>query len=334
MQISVDVQLTSTTDPAPVPYSANPSIPIPDGGCEHTVYMRLFQDTTAGPIFQDKIKVDSSVDASVNAVNPNMAGLPTIYSQRITPADNYQGGAKDGDPGYTRVRKFFLGVTDAADCAGLKEFAAMATGEPVTTIAPEGYAGAPALPGSATPGSRSVTVLVTDTLGTGQSYTTPLIYDPADTDPSEAVSNTLGLPVLNMNQNPSVTAPATTDNIFVTLSFSNIQVSDNLYGDGPGPGTNDFWGVWVANSATDIQADSPLLNWVAIPAPNPGPTFSIQWGLFSGIDTAVDRRAGAYFVYVRFLDGAGNPSEAVLKTQTTLSDPYTMPTIYGPIVRR
>jgi hypothetical protein len=270
----------------------------------------------------------------VNAVNPNMAGLPTIYNQRITPADAYLGGAKDGDPGYTRVRKFFLGVLDADDCAGLKEFSAMATGEPVTPITDEGYAGSPALPGSAVPGSRNVTVLVTDTLGTGQVYSTPLIYDPADTDPSEAVSNTLGLPVLNMNQNPGVSAPATTNNVFVTLSFTNIQVNDNLYGDGAGPGTNDFWGVWVANSATDVSADSASLNWVAIPVPNPGPAFSIQWGLFSGLDSAAERRPGAYFVYVRFLDGAGNPSAASLETQTTLSDPFTMPTIYGPVIRK
>jgi hypothetical protein len=176
--------------------------------------------------------------------------------------------------------------------------------------------------------------LVTDTLGTGQAFSTPLIYDPADTDPSEAVSNTLGLPVLNMSQNPSVASQATTNNILINLSFNNIQVSDNLYGDGAGPGTNDYWGVWVANSPTDISADSPQLNWVPIAVPSPGATFSIEWSLFSGIDTPADRRAGAYFVYVRFLDGAGNPSAEVLKTQITLVSPFSMPAVYTPVIRR
>jgi hypothetical protein len=336
MQISVDAQLTSTTDPAPVPYNQSPSITIPSGGCEHTVYVRLFKDNIAGSVFEDKIKVDSSVNANVYAVNPNMAGLPPIYTQRISPADAYLGGgAKDGDPRYTRVRKFFLGVNDAADCAGLKEFSALLTGEPVISLTDnEGYTGSPALPGSGTPGSRSVTVLVTDTLGTGQEFSTPLIYDPADIDPSETVTNTSGLPVLNMSQNPSVASQATTNNVLVNLLFNNIQVNDNLYGDGAGPGTNDYWGVWIANSPTDISAESPLLNWVPIAVPSPGATFSIEWSLFSGIDTPADRRAGVYFVYVRFLDGAGNPSAAVLKTQITLLSPFSTPAVYTPVIRR
>jgi hypothetical protein len=337
MQVSLDAHVSDTTPQ--VDFSATlPPISVAAGsGCSHTVYVRLLKDgTTPGTEFSDSIKVDSSVDATVVAVNPNMAGLPTIYNQRITPADAYAGGAKDGDPRYTRVRKFFLGVTDDGDCAGLKEFSAAQTGEPVTTIAASGFAGSPALPGSASPGSRMVTVMVTDTLGTGQAFSSPLIYDPADTDPSETVSNTAGLPVLATAQNPTVTAPSSTDTILISLSFSNIHVNDNLYGSqGENlPAGSQFWGVWVANSPTDIGADSPLLNWIPISVPNPGPTFSIQWDLFSGIDTAADRRAGAYFVYVRFLDGAGNPSAESLKTQITLSSPFSAPTIYGPLIRR
>jgi hypothetical protein len=335
MQISLDTPVTDTTPS--VDYSDTlPTQTVPSGGgCTHVVYVRLLKDgTTAGPPFSDNIMVDSSVDANVRAINPNMPGLPTIYNQRVSPADAYQGGARDGDPGFTRIRKFFLGVTDASDCAGLKELYAVATGEPVTAIEDGAYAGSPALPGSASPGSRGITVMVTDTLGTGQTFSTPLIYDPADTDPSELVSNTLGLPVLNMGQNPSVAAPATTDNISITLSFSNIQVSDNLYGDGAGPGTNDFWGIWAANSPTHLAADSPLLNWVPIKVPDPGPAFSIQWNIFSSLETPDDRRPGVYFIYVRFLDGAGNPTTAVLETQTTLSSSYLVPTIYAPIIRK
>ena len=105
-------------------------------------------------------------------------------------------------------------------------------------------------------------------------------------------------------------------------------------GDGTGPGTNDFWGVWIANSPTDVAADSPQLNWAPIAVPSPGPTFTVDWSLFSGLDTPADRRAGVYFVYVRFLDGAGNASAAVLKTQITLSSPFTMPMVFTPVIRK
>jgi hypothetical protein len=334
MQISVDAPPASLTDPAPVSYSATPSnIQIPAGGCTHTVYVRVFGTAGAGAIFQDSIIVDNSVDADVRAVNPNMSGLATVYTQ-IAPADAYEEGARNGDANYTRVQKFFLSITSGNECSGLKNFYVPNTGEALTAIPSDGFFGSPALPGSANPGPRNVIVIVTDTLDIQRQYQFTLTYDPADTDPSTTVSNTLGLPVLDMTQSPTVTAPLAVNNVLVDLSFSNIHVTDNLYGDGTGPGTNDYWGVWIANSPTDVAADSASLNWIPVQVATPGASFSLQWSLFNGFSSEADRRAGPYFVYIRFLDGAGNPSKNVLKTKITLNAPYIVATDYMPFISR
>ena len=100
------------------------------------------------------------------------------------------------------------------------------------------------------------------------------------------------------------------------------------------PDGKQFWGIWIANSPTDILSNSQTLNWNPIQIPSPDLTFSAQWSLFSGLSNPQDRRAGDYFVYVRFLDGAGNPSAAALKAQITLAPNFSVPTSYVPAILR
>jgi hypothetical protein len=333
MQISVDTPIESTTSPAPISYDSTPSIQLPDGGCSHTVYVRLFANGVAGSVFTSApIVVDRSVDADVLIANPNMAGLPPIYNG-VAPADAYEDGAKDGDSRYTRDQFFFLGIDRGGDCSELASFSVpplIASG----SIPANGYAKSLGLPGSTFPGPRPVTVAITDTLGNRRDYTTNLVYDPADTDPSPAVTNTLGLPVLDTSKQPTLAGPSLpTDYVVVKLLFTNIQVQDNLYGDGSGAGTADFWGVWVANSPTNVGGDSATLQWFPVQVENPGPTFAIDWNLFTGLLPA-EQHAGPYFVYVRMLDGAGNPSREVLETQITLAPNYDVARSYLPAVVR
>ncbi|HEY3231111.1 MAG TPA: hypothetical protein VGJ87_17925, partial [Roseiflexaceae bacterium] len=335
-QISVDAPITSVTTPAPVAYNANPTIDAPTTGCDHTVYVRLIQNNRAGTPFQDTIKVDSHIDASTLTANPHMLGLPPSYNQ-IGLNDAYVngvGGASNGAPNYTRDRLFFLGVNDAGDCTGLTSFSVL--GSLSAPISTNGYANAIALPGDSSPVAHTITIIISDTIGNQQPYTSALIYDPADTDPSDTVTNTLGLPVLDVSRNPAVSGPASATNIIVTLNFSNISVTDNLYGkQGENlPDGKQFWGIWIANSPTDVLSNSQTLNWTPIQIPSPDLTFSVQWSLFSGLSNPQDRRAGDYFVYVRFLDGAGNPSAAVLRTQITLAPNFSVPTSYIPAIQR
>jgi hypothetical protein len=140
--------------------------------------------------------------------------------------------------------------------------------------------------------------------------------------------------VLDTSQQPTLTGPAlASDYIVVRLLFTKIHVRDNLYGDGAGPGTADFWGVWVANSPTNVGSDSPTLQWFPVQVETPGPIFTIDWNLFTGLSKA-EQRAGAYFVYVRMLDGAGNPSKEVLETQVTLAPNYDVARSYIPRIAR
>ncbi len=46
-------------------------------------------------------------------------------------------------------------------------------------------------------------------------------------------------------------------------------------------------------------------------------------------------KPGDYFVYVRFLDGAGNPSSTALPVvKVTLAPGYTIPTYALPLIRK
>jgi hypothetical protein len=264
--------------------------------------------------------------------NPNMLGLPPIYTpnsssnaQAIAPADAYEGGASDGHPKYTRVRKFFLGITDNGDCTGLGDFFVPGsdTAQP-KEIPLAGFAGSPALPGFGTPGEKPISVVISDTIGNQQAYgPMSLIYDP---DP----------PVLSGG---SVSGDTNTGTILRTLSFSGVSVNDTLYGQFENlPAGQQFWGIWLANvnltATPNITPDSPGLNWFPVPVGVPSAQFSMQWSLFSGLGYGPTQgHAGSYRVLVRFLDGAGNPSQGVLSTTLTLDSGYTTPQVFVPTVR-
>jgi hypothetical protein len=337
MQISVDAPPTDATPK--VSYSPNISVPIPAGTtCAHTVYVRLFVNGVAGAPAQDTIIVDTSVSANVLALNPHMAGLPTTYTPITINDIRDQGGASDGAPNYTRDRMFFLGVSDSGDCVGLKGFDV--EGSIAGAVRGGAFANVVALPGDSSAAPKAFHVVISDTLDNQQSFPSTdtmfqLVYDPADTDPAPGVTNTLGLPVLAPGG--SVVGDTNTKSIIRTLTFSNISVTDNLYGQqGENlPAGRQFWGVWVANSRTDVSADDPNLRWYPVRVPVPAASFSIVWNLFSGLDYGprLDR-PGDYFVYVRFLDGAGNPSAGFLKTRLTLDPGYTVPRVNLPLLRR
>jgi hypothetical protein len=145
-----------------------------------------------------------------------------------------------------------------------------------------------------------------------------LIYDPNP-------------PTLVASQNPTVTAPLSTTNIIVPLSFDNIRVNDTLYGQGEGlPAGRQFWGAWIANSTTNVTSDNPGLKWFPVQVEVPTSTFTLNWDLFTGLPVSQEQ-AGDFYVYVRFLDGAGNPTaKAIEANKITLTAPFTRPTLYLP----
>jgi hypothetical protein len=110
-----------------------------------------------------------------------------------------------------------------------------------------------------------------------------------------------------------------------------VNVTDNLYRSNS-PGTQ-FWGVWVANGPrNDLNPDPNDLLWVPVEVADPATSFSFSWNLFNnGPGPATDQQ-GQYVVFVKFLDGAGNPSTATFSTTVTLDAGYSLPTQRLPLV--
>src|SRR5205085_8298873 len=120
-------------------------------------------------------------------------------------------------------------------------------------------------------GPKPINVVISDTLGTPRTFGPfPLIYDPIP-------------PVLNGG---NVSGDSNTKTIIRTLTFSGVNVSDNLY-DPDANNADDFWGVWVANAdltaTPNITPGSPGLIWTPVQVASPGASFSIQWSLFTGL---------------------------------------------------
>jgi hypothetical protein len=320
---------TAPTDADPwVPFTSPITVQGPTGvtpnACQpHALYTQVRRGTVLGTVAQDSELFDIGVQAEVNILNPHLAGLPATGS-----------GASDGDPNYTRERSFYLRVSGFADCSGLSTFAV--TGSASGTIPNNFYASATALPGSSTPGAHDISVAVTDALGNANSYSKTLIYDPANTDTTGTQTNTLGLPVLASGG--SATADKA-NSIIRSLSFDNIRVNDNLYGQQPNlpqlPSGEQFWGVSIANTTSPTTTvDDPNLNWYAVRVPEPTSSFTITWDIFTGLNVPyanLRNQPGNYYMFVRFLDGAGNPSARSIKATATITDGYDVPTLRLPI---
>ncbi|HEX9373071.1 MAG TPA: hypothetical protein VF897_18810 [Roseiflexaceae bacterium] len=319
------------------------SVPLPSGidttaSCvQQTLFtqVRSSSDTQATAA-SDSIIVDRNVQANVEALNPFMAGLPQTYSRGVT--DVYTkstDGAYDGDPGYTRIPQYFLRVVDAGDCSGLKTVSVPASNV-TANITGGRYENKITLPQGAlqNPGPVTIGISLLDGLNNPGSFSRDLVYDPANTDTTGSNPNTDGLPVLGSGGKVEAD---TGNSIIRTLSFSGIKVTDNLYR--PNNANSQFWGVWIANSRTQVNdpnSSTSTLKWYPARVSSPGSSFTVQWDLFTGLGYGLDRgQAGDYYVYVKFLDGAGNATTGTLSTgKVTLTQGYTIPTRNLPIILR
>jgi hypothetical protein len=157
-----------------------------------------------------------------------------------------------------------------------------------------------------------------------------LIYDPAS-DPAGAASNTDGLPVLRSGG--SVTADDA-NSIIRSLVFRGIRVNDNLYGQQPNlpqlPAGRQFWGMLIANTTSPTATvDDPGLSWYPVRVPEPTSSFTVTWDIFTGLNYPypdLRNKPGDYYIFVRFLDGAGNASTGSIKATATITDGYAIPT--------
>lgn len=347
MQISLNVPPSESTPR--VAYNANPTISIPTQyaqQCVQTVYVVLYKDSSApynsGAIKSDTIVYDApgDVDANVSVYNPNLRSqdMNSTPFQNVTDAPGST-RASDGDPAWTGIFQYHISVYDAGECSKLTKFVVNNT----TTNMPSGFFnGALGLPypTSTAPGAKPFDVVVYDGINNSKSYPVTINFDPID-DPSNVdqsgatIADENGRPVLNQG---SVAGDANTKSIIRKLSFSGVNVSDNLYRKDTSlyaAGTQ-FWGVWVANSAPNQTNADPAqtLAWTPVQVAQPATDFSISWNLFNGRAAALSGQQGSYTVFVRFLDGAGNPTNKIISTTLQLDAGYSVPTLFLPLAQR
>ncbi len=303
-------------------------VPIPaalrtDAGCVERELFTQLRRSANNLIDQprsDKVVIDAGVLGSAVVANP-FSRFRTSPFTAVTLADLInEGGASDGHPDYTRVPAMFVEIRSLGDCSGLRNFAlapSAATLTSVSNLAISGnrFANVLPYPGTVNEGQMQVVLRIRDALGNPMMLERTFTYD--------VTSPTLHNGTLQMQAidgGPS---------IVVTLQFTSLDVTDNLY---PGRG---FWGVWLANSRTPVAnpATDPTLVWVPVEAPGDGNSFTIIWSLASGLPEAQLTEEGTYYVYARALDGAGNPSATAL--QATISiDQVTLPQVMLPMVLR
>jgi hypothetical protein len=337
MQVSLNSPVVANT--AKQTYSASPSFAIPAGTdqCVQTAYAHLYKEANAsfssGLVFSQSIIYDApgDVDALVETLNPNASLIP-VYSP-FTGDVGTAVGASGGDPAWTRDLQFLMRIQDNADCSGLASFLVNAAGQ--TAINKGTYTSVLAIPTTAPtlPGLKTFDVTIADTIGNLKNFPGAINYDPLSTALSGS-PNEAGRPVVISgtltNDNTSATARKS---IFRTLSFSGVNVTDNLYR--PNNVGSQFWGVWVANGPRNVANPDPsTLQWIPVRVSQPGAAFTVSWNLFNnGPGPRLDQD-GNYVVFVRFLDGAGNPSTRTYSTTMTLDPGYSLPSIYMPTLAK
>ena len=99
-----------------------------------------------------------------------------------------------------------------------------------------------------------------------------------------------------------------------------------------------FWGMLIANTTSPTAtADDPGLKWYPVRVPEPNSSFTVTWDLFAGLNfpyADLRNKPGNYYVFVRFLDGAGNASTRSIKATAILTDGYDIPTLWLPVQAR
>lgn len=324
----------------------------------------------------DPLAAGTPVDAAVAVMNPKMFGLiPPVFSP-VSPAGDMmsEGGASNGDPGYTRIPQMHLQIADIGDCTGINAYNVLFENTDTPPFQSDTITGTFASNLPLPPQVQNQSLQVGETLfrvrvfdRAGNSVTLPrrMVYDPPDPN---------GRPVMDLSQT-SLTTDTNTLTILRSLIINTIVVTDNLYQRGfsvpirgytnnqTPPNSSDptkqFWGLWIAVEYLGKGANAetqypPLphggltfdnLRWQPVEVPNAVAGARVRFNLFSGV---LDRTAssptngfgldltkdGTYRVYVKALDGAGNASTATYSTTLRLDPGYELPTIRLPIIRR
>jgi hypothetical protein len=302
LRVSLDAPVTDATPLRA--YADTFTLPVTNlNQCSHTVYVQLV-DTVKGlssDVVSASITVDNQVQADVQVRNPYMRGNAVLFSelQQVGPH------VTDGDAEYTRRGDAYVEVNGAAEC---NKLTSVTLSQPTGTLRPyligdNFFANILPIPGQLVVGTNVITLSVVDSVGNSQVYNKSIIYDP--TPPTLVTSGTLAI---NPTEGP---------NIFTNLAVSGTVVSDTQYLKSRG-----FWGVIVANSHTPVTdpLNDATLVWQTVKVDGTASDFTLSnWSVVGGLPEGQKATAGDYYVYMRFIDGAGNATTGYLTSTIKLN---------------
>lgn len=282
------------------------------------VFGRL-NDTASGQssgLLEDVVEVDPGVDVEVAVENPGQ-----------------------GSPNYTGTPFYTISVEDlGGECSGIQrvQMWEMEPEQSTSSIELSDISlNAEDPPGkmpliSQEPGDHTILVEVTDGVDNVRTYERVITLD---TEQPTLAGDSGSMDIENATTG-AVISGETTDTSEVDLQFSDISVTDNLYGTKETE-ERPFWGVCVFNSletltvtetrtftsdvqgckaieVTDVNGSEDAYNFVVN-----------SWNLVEGFDTNPSGGSTVY-VYACVMDGA-NCSERVLLNEVTLDDNYSTP---------
>jgi len=301
-------------------------IPVPqtirnDTSCQpKTLYTQLRNATTTEPQARSvAVNLDGVVEAQSYLDNAyaraSAAALQGVGSLAATQ------GAPGGAPNYTRVPLAWLNVVSDSDCSGITVAGVGASADKIEQnflINDSNFGGLVALPNLANlkPGPVPFVVRVLDGAGNVRLFNLEVILDETK-------------PILNAG---TITASSDPEgDLLQVLSFTDINVTDTQYPSG-------FWGVWIANAIEPVSdpLNDPSLKWTVLEAPDEreGNDFVIDdWSLATGLTKDQLVAGEDYFIYIRFLDGAGNPTDSFITVPVARSN-VVRPDMNLPLLRR
>ncbi len=310
-----------------------------DGQCRtHTVVGRLGSVAGNSATFSAAITYDPSVDASVLVRNPNLSGnqsAPIAAPATVSGMLGSPIAPNAGESGYTPFTYYALRIgAGAAECSGLRNYSTAIVSVPSGTapgatapqpIANNTVATAPALKNAenTTPeGIYQVRIGVADIAGNSKSYpsatqTYAITYD------ATGPAATLGTGLIPTGKE--------SDGMFL-LNLAGLNVWDKLY---PDKGTNQhYWGYWVlvrndADPTPSIDDNDWQTRGIVVGGQVPS---TLRWNVAMGMVNTFKPGAN-YKVLIRFIDGAGNPSN-ILESQALQVNELTGPRLFLPIVSR
>lgn len=297
------------------------------------LYVQARNASITGSIINtDAIVIDAGVQASVTIRGP-------LTSHKRMP--QAEGFPIAGDARFIRTPQVAFKVADEpTGCAGVASFVAddgqlysgptdlnqhqyLTLNTSVWSVEGNNPDGSPNYAEHEETVSVTVTDRVNDTAPNTHVFSSVLIYDD---DPPVLVSSA-GLTATNSDGMSPL----------ATISFPDVVITDNVYDQHVSDPQKAYWGMWVLVSNTDLGTPTAMQF-----AQHNAQVYAIEEGRTSaqiylnrgGIDNNPGRDPGTRYIYIRFLDGAGNFTAGMAKLELELKQGYASNTYFMPALYR